>query len=176
MVPPPAAVRRVGGRTKMVRPQTTLLQCSNWACAGCIPLHVAVHKQATGTPAHCRICDKRYKIPPGAERNVQKRPPQAAPSANPKDLAAQLKQKESQIKQLQQKCNSLQNGVDKAPPEGGDLPPDEKLSEQIPKRQNYVNSLEELGRDATQAKLELQQAKDARDAARDATDIPGIER
>ena len=57
-----------GGWAAPKNPATMLQDCKRPTCRGVCPLKVVVAKHGSANPARCRVCERKFTIPPGAEK------------------------------------------------------------------------------------------------------------
>ena len=52
------------------KPATSLLGCQRKGCPGVCPTKVVVAKARTDKPARCRVCERKFTVPPGSDKSV----------------------------------------------------------------------------------------------------------
>ena len=52
----------------MLKADSGMVYCLRPGCTGACPLTVALHKTNNGQPPCCRVCQRKFKIPQGAQR------------------------------------------------------------------------------------------------------------
>ena len=90
-----------GGWVVPKKTNTMLRECQRPTCPGVCPLKVVVHKHGSVNPARCRVCERKFTIPPGAEKLFHGK------DTTDKGGGAESRQVQQLKKQLEQKNKAL---------------------------------------------------------------------
>ena len=139
------------------KPRTPMRDCGRPTCPGVCPLKVVVQKHGTSNPAKCRVCERKFTIPPGAEKLFPAKPTSTQGNTQAKQELDKLRNQVSQLKEQNQKLHQAKTSEeDSGTKEGEELV---KPSVKVSNLEKAVLVCKELGASTVDLEKQLVEAK-----------------
>ena len=137
------------------KPRIQMRGCTRPTCPGVCPLKVVVQKHGTAKPALCRVCERKFTIPPGAEKLFP------AKTTTPKGHTPQkqeLDKLRNQVSQLKEQLHKHKGKEEDSGEKEGDEPP-VKPSLKVSNLEKCIRACKEVGASTVDLEKQLAEAK-----------------